>query len=142
MEALAIQRSLVVLADREHVWRALTTPASFSKWFEADISFADLTPGTPLIFDFGNLRDEGRIAAVEAPERFAFYWSAAQDRPEKNLVTFRLEPVADGTRITVTEEGFEALPEALRHSRYDENSEGWEIQLRNIANFMRVGSHP
>jgi len=34
MEAVAITRSIVVAADRERVWRAITTPEQIAQWFE------------------------------------------------------------------------------------------------------------
>jgi hypothetical protein len=37
----------------------------------------------------------------------------------------------------VTETGFEALPEAVRRIPFERNSEGWSIQMNNIAEYLQ-----
>jgi uncharacterized protein YndB with AHSA1/START domain len=49
------------------------------------------------------------------------------------LVVFELETVAGGTRLTVVESGFDALPPARRQDAFRMNSQGWEAQMKNIA---------
>lgn len=55
----------------------------------------------------------------------------------ETLVTFYLETVAEGTRLTVTETGFEALPEEVRQTPFARNSKGWRIQMNNIAEYLQ-----
>jgi hypothetical protein len=47
-------------------------------------------------------------------------------------VEFRLEEVAGGTRLTVVESGFDAIPLARRAEAFRMNEGGWEAQLKNI----------
>ena len=136
-----IERSIVVAADRERVWRAITGPEQFMKWFgdpaTDTLEFERLAAGEQMIFNHGGATWHGTIATVEPPQRFAFYWPAAEDTPVQTLVSFYLEPVAEGTRITITEEGFDQLPEDERRTRFDQNSEGWEIQANNLAKYLQ-----
>ncbi len=74
---------------------------------------------------------------VEPPERFSFRWPAAPGSPVTPLVTFTLETVPEGTQVTVTEAGFEGLPEAQRRPRFELNDEGWRIQLASIATYVQ-----
>ena len=48
------------------------------------------------------------------------------------LVVFELEEVAEGTRVRVTESGFDQLPAARRAEAFRMNSNGWAQQLVNI----------
>lgn len=135
MEAVMIQHSVIIPVDRSRVWQAITDPKRFSAWFGGHIEFARLAVGEPMTFFEEN---HGTIAAVEPAERFAYHWPAAPHQDVQTLVTFVLEPTVDGTLITVTEEGFEALPDDLRQSRLDFNNAGWGIQMDNIANYFEA----
>jgi len=135
---MEIRRSVVVAADREKVWRAITQPEHFSKWFGDQVQFERLAVGEAMTF-FET--EPGTIAIVEPLERFAFYWTAEKGYPVETLVTFHLETVPEGTQITVTETGFEALPEELRQIPFDRNNEGWGIQMDNIAAYLQTADN-
>jgi uncharacterized protein YndB with AHSA1/START domain len=135
MEATMIKHSVTTSAPRERVWKMLTKPQNMSKWFAPlVIEFDYLVVGEKIAFTHEGKTTYGSIAAVEPTGRFAFYWGAHPDYDEiKNLVTFRLEEVDEGTRITVTEEGFEALPAEVRQAQFDGNAKGWGIVLDRIV---------
>ncbi len=139
--SLKIERSIVINAEREKIWRVITTPEHFSRWFGMTIRFERLEVGMVMSFSEAGEHaayedDDARIRRVEPPEWFAFTWTPEPGFPVETLVTFHLEVVAGGTRVTVTEEGLEALPETHRYSRFQMNERGWEVQLESIANYM------
>jgi uncharacterized protein YndB with AHSA1/START domain len=133
---MEIRRSVVVAAAREKVWRVITQPEHFSKWFGGKIEFERLAVGEAI--RFFEEAYPGRIAAVEPPERFAFYWTAELGYDVETLVTFYLETVPEGTRVTVTETGFEALPADVRQIPFERNGKGWSIQMDNIAEYLET----
>ncbi|MET1110542.1 MAG: SRPBCC domain-containing protein, partial [Allosphingosinicella sp.] len=47
-------------------------------------------------------------------------------------VEFRLEPADEGTRLTVVESGFDALPAERRDEALRSNTGGWEEQMQNV----------
>jgi len=132
MEAVVLERSIVIAADRERVWRAITTQEHLAKWFEP-IRFERLAVGETLTFGWGG---EGSIALVEPMDRFGFRWQIAPPHPAQTLVVFTLETVPEGTRITVTEQGFEALPDEVREIRFQDNTQGWEHMLDSLSAYM------
>ena len=134
-----IRQSIVIKADRERVWRAITTPQHFSKWFEMDIRFPKLAPGEEMLFDPNGYNEKGRIAVVEPPERFAFYWTAEPGMTIETLVTFQLESIPEGTRLTVTDVGYDALPSTVMPRRFEQNNEGWSIQVQRVAHYVEAG---
>jgi len=135
MEEATIKRSAVIEEKRQRVWQAITDSTQFSQWFGDPIRFERLAVGEPM--SFFKEGHPGRIAVVDPPVRFAYYWPAEPGSSVESLVTFLLEPTAEGTRITVTEEGLEALPENMRQHRFDLNNKGWGIQLENLAKYLK-----
>ena len=146
------ETSIVIAADRERVWKAITQPNTINKWFNSSArsdaervfwKFDRLEAGAPMFFswkgeDGQEQGQPGSIALVEPPKRFAFYWTPDPHHDLQSLVTFALETIPEGTRLTVTEQGFEGLPEAIRQKRYEMNAEGWRIQPKSIAPYVMV----
>ena len=137
MEAVVIKRSIVVAADRERVWRAITMPEHIAKWFEP-IRFERLAVGEALTFGWDGA---GEIALVEPMDRFGFRWQIAPPNPMQTLVVFDLETVPEGTRITVTEQGFEALPDEVRQAHFKNNTQGWEKVLGELIAYLQAASN-
>jgi uncharacterized protein YndB with AHSA1/START domain len=124
MEATVIKRTVTTSAPRERVWKALTNPKNLSKWM-ISTHFDTLAVGEAIAFAEGDRTFYGSIAAVEPPEHFAYRWPIHDDHPIQTLVSFHLEALPNGTQITVTEEGFDALPEPARQERLKDNIQGW-----------------
>ncbi len=57
----------------------------------------------------------------------------------RTLVVFELEEVPDGTRLTVTESGFDDVPLARRAQAYRMNTEGWAWQMQSIEAYATGG---
>ena len=86
--------------------------------------------------------------AIEPQRRFAYRWhpfavepNVDYDREPTTLVEFALSETPDGVLLTITESGFDAIPETRRFASYDANSKGWGIQadlVRRYAEGLRV----
>jgi uncharacterized protein YndB with AHSA1/START domain len=78
------------------------------------------------------------------PERlFSFRWHPFGIDPNYDyssepttLVVFELEEIDGGTRLTVTESGFDAIPVARRAEAFRMNEGGWEIQIHRIEAYV------
>jgi hypothetical protein len=44
--------------------------------------------------------------------------------------------VPEGTRLTVTESGFDQIPISRRAKAYRENDEGWSGQFENLSRYL------
>jgi hypothetical protein len=53
-----------------------------------------------------------------------------------------LEEENGGTRFTVIESGYEALPADARQQRADQDSKGWEMALENLQAYLDGRSLP
>jgi uncharacterized protein YndB with AHSA1/START domain len=81
-----------------------------------------------------------QIERIQPESYFSYRWHPYAVDPNVDysaepttLVEFRFEAIPRGTRLTITESGIAALPEARRIKVLRDNTEGWNIQARNIA---------
>jgi uncharacterized protein YndB with AHSA1/START domain len=78
------------------------------------------------------------------PERyFSFRWvpyaidaEADLDQEPTTLVEFRLEPVPEGTLLTIVESGFDRVPAQRRERAFRMNEGGWASQAENIRKYV------
>ena len=148
----AIRKDIVLTAPRDRVWRALIDPAEFGAWFRVDLSGARFEPGKRAEGKMTYPGHEGTpfeivVDRIEAPRLFSFRWHPYSTEPNfdcsnepMTLIEFVLEEVDAGTRLTVTESGFDAIPLARRAESFRMNSEGWSEQLRNIEAYLAARS--
>ena len=54
----------------------------------------------------------------------------------KTLVEFKLEEVSEGTRVTITESGFDAVPGDRRHRAFIMNDNGWAAQAQAMQAYI------
>lgn len=134
-----IERSISVAHPPAKVWEAITTAEGLGTWFGNQAS-VDLRVGglARLAFDSGDSA-ELRIERLEPPRVFGYTWGIsglAADDPRRTYVEFTLEPVADGTRLTVVESGFAQLPDDRHPGAYDGNVEGWQSELGELVEYL------
>jgi uncharacterized protein YndB with AHSA1/START domain len=138
-----------IAAPRERVFRALTDPQELMQWwgspetYRADAREADLRVG-------GRWRVEGKGAdgtpysvfgeflEIEPPARLVHTWCHDwdQDHPATK-VTYVLDAVSGGTRVTVRHEGFVGRPEPCRR-----HAMGWERVLGWLETYLENQPHP
>lgn len=133
-------------APQARVWQALTDHKQFGVWFRVDLDQEFQVGGKST----GQMTYPGHegvpwLVYVERmePERlFTFRWYDSDDRSKQDndqpalLVEFQLEEIPNGTRLTITESGFSALPHPRRIELMRGNQEGWNIQADNIARYL------
>jgi uncharacterized protein YndB with AHSA1/START domain len=139
-----IQKTILLRAPRSKVWRALTDSAQFGQWFGATLEGPFVqgrrTQGLHTIPGH-DYRFEVDVEQMEPERLFSWRWQPGGD-PDKDpaepptLVVFELEEVPEGTRLTVTETGFDRLPPARRPKAYRENDAGWSGQMENLRKYL------
>jgi uncharacterized protein YndB with AHSA1/START domain len=140
---MKIERSVVVGAPQERVWKAITTPEHISKWF-IRMEFERLEVGQRIRYSWephpsmNTTEAWGEITIVEPIDRFGFNGQIDPPRPEITETIITLATIPEGTRITVTETGFEALPDGLRQKRYEDNIGGWKVTLEQLAAYLNA----
>jgi uncharacterized protein YndB with AHSA1/START domain len=142
-----IEKEIVLRAPRSRVWRALTDAREFGKWFrvemENDFSPGAVCRGRVTYPGYEHMRFEIKVERMERERLFSLRWHPHAVDPEKDysnepttLVEFELQEVPEGTRLKVTESGFDQIPLERRAEAFHRNSEGWAIQMQNIAQYL------
>ena len=153
----AIVKTAVIPAPLARVWAAVSDAREFGQWFGAEFdgpfaAGATLTGRirpTTVDAEVATLQAPHAgtaftvvVAVIEPPNRFAFRWHpyAVGDTDvtaePMTLVTFELEAEGAGTRLTITESGFDAIPLARRAAAFTANEGGWTHQLRLVGSYV------
>jgi uncharacterized protein YndB with AHSA1/START domain len=141
---LNIERTIVIDAPIELVWRTITEPDQIARWF-ADRVELDLQPGGSGTLFFEKLTAPLVVERVEPPTLFTFRWCQRDDeRPvfgNSTLVEFTLVATADTcTTLTVTETGLDAMPLAADEKRRFAGShgDGWDGCFDRLGALLRA----
>ena len=88
-----------------------------------------------------------RVEAVDAPRMVSYRWgnddalgspAAEMDEAHSTVFTFTLEPVADGTQLTVVETGFETTSDPA--ANLESHREGWDSELDKLVALLEGGA--
>ena len=140
-----IEKTMVLRAPRPKVWRALPNSAQFGEWFGVEVN-EPFTPGHRVRGPFTipghtHLTFEITVEQMEPERLFSWRWQPGGDpdidpAEPTTLVVFELEDVPEGTRLTVTETGFDRIPPSRRGKAYRENEAGWSGQMEAIRKYL------
>jgi len=135
----------------EHVFRALTTK-EVENWWGSPETYqiinwtADLRVGgrwsLGVRLPNGTVYPaSGEFIEIESPKKIVqtrkYDWDHPNLGRRVTTVTYRLEPIPNGTRITVRHEGLQGLRDAA-----DEHASGWERFLGWLDTYFRSGAPP
>lgn len=147
MQKLTVENTIQIAAPAAKVWEVLTDSAHTRQYMFGCAADSDWQVGSPLLWRMTHEGREmipvkGRILEIE-PDKLLKYTvidpdAAYPDIPENYLnVTYRLHETSDGTKLTVTQDGFEdAANGEKRYRDVSNNGEGWNpilIQIKEIA---------
>jgi len=143
----SIQREVFLKAPRARVWKALTDSKQFGEWFGVIIE-QPFTPGARVTAkvthpEYKDVLFDMLIQDVVPEQRFSWRWHPnAIDRTRDysaeptTLVVFSLEDAPGGTRLRVTESGFDGVPAERRLDAYRGNTQGWDYQMGAIEKYV------
>ena len=144
----------------DRVWRAVSDAHEFGLWFGVafDGSFAEGKPVTGRIVptsvdpEVAKLQRpyeghpfEFTVERIEPPRRISFRWHPfAIDRgydysqEPMTLIVFELAEVPGGTRLTISESGFEGIPIGRRADAFRASEGGWSHQLGLVRKYLEA----
>jgi len=140
-----IERSVVIDAPRSRVWRALTEPDEFGRWFGVNLTGQTFAPGQrtrgPITHEgYTHIMFDVLVDRMEPQRSISWRWhphpadpKVDYDAEEPTRVTFSLEDApGGGTLLRVVESGFDKLPPHRRMEAFRMNSGGWDFQMERI----------
>lgn len=147
-----IVKTIELKAPIARVWKALSDHKEFGQWFCLDIKepfkVGQTTKAILTYPGYEGLLWEVHIKEMQPENLFAFTWHPYAVDPkidyskeEPTLVEFKLAPLKltskeYGTLLTLTESGFDKLPEHRRFEAFRMNDGGWAEQLQNIEKYV------
>jgi uncharacterized protein YndB with AHSA1/START domain len=142
-----IEKTIELAAPIGKVWAALTDFEQFGEWFRVKLEGPfvpeKMARGHITYPGYEHLVWEAKIVRMEPNHHFSFTWHPYAVDPAidysnepPTLVEFRLEEIASGTRLTVTESGFDGLPPDRRPEAMRMNEGGWTVQMDNIRAYV------
>jgi uncharacterized protein YndB with AHSA1/START domain len=153
-----IEKRVLLRAPQERVWSAISDAKQFGSWFGVEFD-GEFAAGRHLSGKIVPTKVDEKVAKMQEPhsgmacdiavERvepmrlLSFRWHPYAIEPDADystepttLVTFELQPVAQGTMLTITESGFDSIPLARRAEAFASNEEGWSIQTTLIEKYL------
>ena len=142
-----IEKTIDVNAPIETVWSALTDHEKFGAWFGVKLE-QPFTPGQAsrghiTYPGYDHLVMEAVTQEMQPPRYFSYTWHPYAIDPTVDystetptLVEFTLASISGGTRVTVVETGFDALPEHRQPDALRMNDSGWASQVVNLKTYV------
>ena len=139
-----IRKQIELRAPVARVWRALTDHREFGEWFRVKLDgpfvAGQVSRGHITYPGYEHVQWEALVQKIEPERLFSYTWHPYAIDPKvdyssepQTLVEFQLEKTGNGTRLTITESGFEKLTDDKRRlEAFRMNDGGWTEQVRNI----------
>jgi len=141
-----IEKRIELKAPVSRVWRALTDHREFGEWFRVKLDGpfvpGEISRGQITYPGYEHIKWQAVVQKMEPERLFSFTWHHSLDadadisKEPTTLVEFRLEKIESGTLLTLTESGFENLPNDLRVEAFRRNDGGWTEQMKNIESYV------
>jgi len=153
-----IEKTIVLRAPLQRVWRAISDAKQFGSWFGMafDGPFAEgarltgkIAP-TTVDAEVAKLQEphvgkrfEFSVDRIEPPRRISFRWHPYAVDPGTDYskepmtrIVFELKEVAEGVQLTISESGFDRIPIERRAEAFKANEDGWEHQTQLIKKYL------
>ena len=138
-----IEKRVELKAPVSRVWRAITDYQEFGQWFGVKLD-GPFVPGRPTNGKMANpkhehLKLEMTVKELQPERLFSYTWhpyamdpNVDYSKETPTLVEFRLEKIAAGTLLVVSESGFDKIPAHRRDEAFRMDDSGWTSQIKNI----------
>ena len=135
-KSFAVERSIWIAAPRERVWSAITDPMQLEMWFSPGTSWklTALEVGGKLFIPDPETGDKTNVQVIQLIEplhRFVTQ-SLSASPGSSEVTTYLLEEEQQGTRLTITNSGYELFPEDERWNTMEQNAFGFGMMLENL----------
>lgn len=130
-------QTITIAAPIDAVWAELTKLSAKQRAMMDTVLSTTFEPGAPLLYKSPDGKIAfivGRIMEAEAPHRLVHSWQLTTRDDPPTVVTWELEEVEDGTRVTLRHTGF---PEGTQ--KLDGVEGTWVLILRELKRLLEAG---
>jgi uncharacterized protein YndB with AHSA1/START domain len=128
---------MIIRAPIDKVWSEITRVRGRQRAMMDAVLDTTFQPGDPLYYrspDGRRVYIVGRVVAVEAPRRFSHTHQLLMRDDPPTLVTWELDEVDDGTRVTLRHSGWPADTSDL-----DKVDATWAVVLPELKRLVETG---
>ena len=131
---------VVIARPPEDVWNALTTAEFTRQYWHKTAIRSEFRVGSPIEFmtEKGHVGCEGEILSADYPAELSFTWQFPRNpdtsKEPPSRVTFRLESIAAGTKLTVVHDRF---PDDSK--MYELVQPGWPLVICGLKTLLESG---
>jgi uncharacterized protein YndB with AHSA1/START domain len=140
METVAVERSVLIEAPRQRVWQAITDPAELEQWYAPGCPWDIPALQAGATVKFHNTDTDIQLATIEQLEplhRLTLRWELDPAHPGITLLnSFLLEEENGGTRVTVSQAGYESLPDGMREEQLRQDAEAYTAIAESLKNYV------
>ena len=142
-----IEKRIELQAPVARVWRAISDYREFGTWFgvrlHGPFAVGQEAVGQITYPGYEHVTWRAVVQKIEPERLLSFTWHPYAVDPKVDysqetptLVEFRLQPVATGTLLIVSESGFDKVPAHRRQEALRMDTRGWEAQLKSVASHV------
>src|SRR6266436_5789270 len=142
-----IEKRIELAAPVSRVWRALTDHREFGEWFRVKLDGpfvpGQVSRGHVTYPGYEHLKWEAVVQKMDPERLFSFTWHPYAIDPKMDysketptLIEFRLEKIENGTRLSLSESGFDKIPSYRRYEAFQKDDHGWTEQMKNIESYI------
>jgi len=140
METIAVERSVLIDAPRQRVWQAITDPAQLEQWYAPGCPWEIPALEVGATVKFHNTDTDIQLATIEELEplhRFTLRWELDPAHPGITLLnSFVLEEEGDNTRVTVSQAGYESLPDGMREEQLRQDANAYTAIAESLKSYV------
>lgn len=131
---------VAIATPPEKVWTGLTSPEFTKQYWHRTRVQSDYRVGSPIEFllESGEVGCEGKILRADHPTELSFTWRFPNNPETKSeapsRVTFRLEPITSGTKLTVIHDNFPDESKMFEMVR-----DGWPLVVCGLKTLLESG---
>jgi uncharacterized protein YndB with AHSA1/START domain len=136
-----IERKITINAPKVRVYAAIADPNQIVKWFPDKID-GELKEGEQPIFHFnGHGKSRIYVVAMRPDDYFAYRWVPGSSdlvddvlSTQSTLVEFNITETEGVSTVSMTESGFNKIPQQQAEAAFKQNSGGWNFMLGRLEN--------
>ena len=140
METFAVERTVLINRPRQDVWRALTDPAQLEQWYAPGCPWDIPALQAGATVKFHNTDADIQLATIEVVEplkELTLRWQLDPAHPGITLLnSFRLEEENGSTRVTVSQAGYESLPDGMRQEQLRQDAEAYTAIAESLKSYL------
>jgi len=137
MEKIKVEEGISIAAAAELVWEAITMAEQMKEWWTDAFEIDELKAGAKIHFGREDNRKTMTVLEAAPPQKFVILWPTPPWYSNAEILTiFDLKQEDGGTRIEITETGFEGLELEMRQRRIDGTVDTYQRMLGKLKEYV------